>query len=423
MPGPSATSRGRPSWSWNGSTTTSPTSARCATTSATASCNAHALRVRERLLRLNARTHRATGCCGGRLPRRGRLRDLPDRRRAPRDRRRRRRDRRPGPGPQRRARPLHRHRHPDRGHRPSTSVSSATLPAPAASHPTPASTTPSPTPPPGPERPHPRPAVTSWPGSWSAPRRSRPRSPCSTICSTCSASARSPAPSPPGPAHSRLRGRASSKAGAAPSPTASNSTPAKRHLTRAQDRRPVVLQLARPARGPGRHDRPRLPPGQQELQPLLRRQRPVTAPRGHPAYSLEIVVSDDQFKRTGQIIADASGHVDVRGPAPRRRAGSAGPRRGERAPAGGPGSRLREALGHHLIYCEDRVLACSRWEDHTRASIPLDTPEDLAIAYTPGVGGSTDSSRNPPSASTSSPARPTGWPWSPTDPPSSDWAT
>ena len=52
-------------------------------------------------------------------------------------------------------------------------------------------------------------------------------------------------------------------------------------------RRPLVLQLAGPAGGPHRHDRPGLPAGQQELQPVLRRQRPLSplatdgpAPRG-----------------------------------------------------------------------------------------------------------------------------------------------
>ena len=114
----------------------------------------------------------------------------------------------------------------------------------------------------------------------------------------------------------------------------------------------------------------------------------MTTRRGHPAYSLEIVVSDDQFARTGQIIADAPGHVDVR---------EAGPKTSgwvrlvlttdSEHQLEDLESRLREALGLHLIYCEDRVLACSRGgKTQTRASIPLDTPEDLAIAYTPGVG-------------------------------------
>ena len=48
-----------------------------------------------------------------------------------------------------------------------------------------------------------------------------------------------------------------------------------------QDRRSVLPQLARAVRRPRRHDRPRLPPRQQELQPLLRRQRPL-AHRGRP---------------------------------------------------------------------------------------------------------------------------------------------
>ena len=43
----------------------------------------------------------------------------------------------------------------------------------------------------------------------------------------------------------------------------------------------------------------------------------MTTRRGHPAYSLEIVVSDDQFAWTGQIIADAPGHVDVREAGPK----------------------------------------------------------------------------------------------------------
>ena len=46
-----------------------------------------------------------------------------------------------------------------------------------------------------------------------------------------------------------------------------------------QDRRPVLVQLARPAGRAGRHDRPGLPTDQQELQPVLRRQRPVTPVR------------------------------------------------------------------------------------------------------------------------------------------------
>ena len=80
-------------------------------------------------------------------------------------------------------------------------------------------------------------------------------------------------PSPPAVRHGPP-GSASSKAGAAPSCTASNSAPTAPDP--GQDRRPVVLQLAGPAGRAGRHDRPRLPADQQELQPLLRRQRPLT---------------------------------------------------------------------------------------------------------------------------------------------------
>jgi len=52
-------------------------------------------------------------------------------------------------------------------------------------------------------------------------------------------------------------GSASSKAGAAPSCTASRSTQNPYHPR--QDRRPVLVQLARAAGRDGRHDRPRLP--------------------------------------------------------------------------------------------------------------------------------------------------------------------
>ncbi len=45
----------------------------------------------------------------------------------------------------------------------------------------------------------------------------------------------------------------------------------RRHPDPGQDRRPELLQLARAAGRPRRHDRSRLPAGQQELQPVLRR--------------------------------------------------------------------------------------------------------------------------------------------------------
>ena len=61
---------------------------------------------------------------------------------------------------------------------------------------------------------------------------------------------------------------------------ARNHRPPSRNRTRrqthsSQDRRPVILQLARTPPRTRRHHRPRLPPHQQELQPLLRRQRPL----------------------------------------------------------------------------------------------------------------------------------------------------
>jgi len=114
----------------------------------------------------------------------------------------------------------------------------------------------------------------------------------------------------------------------------------------------------------------------------------MTTPRVHPAYSLDILVSSDEMRRTGQILTDGPGHVEFRVVG---------------TPASGwvrmvvtteseehlvdLESRLRRGLDFHLVHCEDRVLACSRGgKTQTRASVPLDTPEDLAIAYTPGVG-------------------------------------
>lgn len=42
----------------------------------------------------------------------------------------------------------------------------------------------------------------------------------------------------------------------------------------------------------------------------------MNTPRVHPAYSLEIVVSAGQMRRTGQLIANGADHVDVRAAGP-----------------------------------------------------------------------------------------------------------
>lgn len=114
----------------------------------------------------------------------------------------------------------------------------------------------------------------------------------------------------------------------------------------------------------------------------------MSSARVYPAYSLEIVVSTSQMRETGQIIAAIPGHVDVR---------PAGPQTSGRVRLilttdseqhlHDLKSQLRQGLDFHLIHCEDRVLALSRGgKTQTRASVPLDTAEDLALAYTPRVG-------------------------------------
>ena len=94
------------------------------------------------------------------------------------------------------------------------------------------------------------------------------------LAAPVSTPAHQPAGRRPGrqPAH-RLRGRHRRRLARHHRPP--RRTRARRTPDPRQDRRPVLLQLAGPARRPGRHDRPRLPPHQQELQPLLRRQRPL----------------------------------------------------------------------------------------------------------------------------------------------------
>ena len=146
----------------------------------------------------------------------------------------------------------------------------------------------------------------------------------------------------------------------------------------------------------------------------------MKTPRVHPAYSLEIVaysleivVSNDQMKRTGQIVATGPGHVDV------RVAGAqvSGWIRMVLATESEQHlldleSRLRQGLDFHLVHCEDRVLACSRGgKTQTRASVPLETPEDLAIAYTPGVGRVSRLLAQSPERVNELTGKATGWPW------------
>lgn len=114
----------------------------------------------------------------------------------------------------------------------------------------------------------------------------------------------------------------------------------------------------------------------------------MNTPRVYPAFSLEILVSDDQMTTTAQIVANAPGHVDVR-PAEPHMSGWVRLILTTQSEQHlfDLESRLREGLDFHLACCEDRVLARSRGgKTQTRASVPLETPEDLAIAYTPGVG-------------------------------------
>ncbi len=123
----------------------------------------------------------------------------------------------------------------------------------------------------------PTPPATSWPASNNAPPKSTPPSPSWTPCSAPShpaPSAAGPPPTTSPPPARRIRRRHRRR-------LARHHRPPRRTRPRppthpGQDRRPVLLQLARPARRPHRHDRPRLPARQQKLQPLLRRQRPVT---------------------------------------------------------------------------------------------------------------------------------------------------
>jgi len=107
-----------------------------------------------------------------------------------------------------------------------------------------------------------------------------------------------------------------------------------------------------------------------------------------PAYSLEIVLPDDQVAEVARIVAGISGPVESRD--------LDHPDDGSVRiilTTDGEGdlsmlqARLRESLDSRMVHCEDRALARSRGgKTQTRSSVPLETAEDLALAYTPGVG-------------------------------------
>ena len=110
--------------------------------------------------------------------------------------------------------------------------------------------------------------------------------------------------------------------------------------------------------------------------------------RAGPAYSLEIVVSDSHVTEVSRVAAAMPGPVTVRdGNSPesgrsRLILSTDGEQNLEELQ-----SQLRTTLESHLVYCEDRALACSRGgKTQTRATVSLDTAEDLALVYTPGVG-------------------------------------
>lgn len=116
--------------------------------------------------------------------------------------------------------------------------------------------------------------------------------------------------------------------------------------------------------------------------------RPSGTAHVDPAYSLEIVVSDDRVDDVARIVAATPDPVESR-ELDHPEGGWARlvlTTDGEHS-LGTLQSRLREILDVHLVYCEDRALALSRGgKTQLRATVPLDTAEDLALAYTPGVG-------------------------------------
>ena len=259
--------------SWSGSTTTSPTSAHSATTSASGSPRPGRSTLREQLLRLNRDDHRPPPAARRRDPRWG-ARPPPAH---------------TGPSwPRSRALRASWSSWPPRtpsswsGSRrrrcstvptPRTSASSVWPAGHRASPSTPASPIHSSTPVEGSSR-RSRPTATSWRAFGSGSTRCGPR--CRLLAHYVEAAGASTTwrlPRSVRRVRPSRRGSASSRAGAAPSCTGSSSKTGT--AGPGQGGRPVVPQLAGAAGVAGRHDRPRLPARQQELQPLLCRERPL----------------------------------------------------------------------------------------------------------------------------------------------------
>ena len=115
-----------------------------------------------------------------------------------------------------------------------------------------------------------------------------------------------------------------------------------------------------------------------------------TGPAARPdiAFTLDVAVVDRRADEVAAIAATAPGPVNVR-PLDTREPGCAQ----LRLSADGEATlswleqRLREQLGFELISCADLAIERSRGgKTRTRAKIALRDGEDLAFAYTPGVG-------------------------------------
>ena len=250
---PSASrSRPRPSdpracsWNSNASTTTSPTSARSATTSATASSTPTPNASANRCCASTAPSP-ATGSCAAAIHPGGapaqRCPIPTARARSPTTSPRSSQHR---PGQQHRPRPLHRHRHPHHRAGRATSAPSATSPAPAASTPTPAATTQAPTSS-GLACPSSRTAATCWPGS---SVRAREFAASTQILRDSAPRAAATTPTRPDARHPPRPGRTAGRRNRRR--LARHHRPPRRdrrrrHPQPGQDRRPVVLQLARTA--------------------------------------------------------------------------------------------------------------------------------------------------------------------------------
>ena len=268
------TGSARSSSNSNGSTTTPPTSAHSANDVGYGILNAHALRIREQLLRLNQRVTGHRLLRGAIVPGGAHVLDLPEpdelieiatdlaeiacsRSRTP---------------PWSTDSPAHRYCPPNRRRR---SERSATSPARRRSTSTPAATIPSSI---SAQRStsSSTATVTSWHDS--GVRRDEFANSVELIrwlldqlSGRHGEPAIAPIPVATEPSFRRRNRRSLARHPRPPSRARPRTRPHPR-----QDRRPLILQLARAPRSPPRHHRPRLPARQQELQPLLRRQRSLT---------------------------------------------------------------------------------------------------------------------------------------------------